>query len=294
MPLGAVQFDGLRPGRLEPALFGTALCGVGPGRDLLPELFVVVGVGIEHVGVDMGRKGDPGRPVERRDGVFHDAQFAARQREETHRLDRHLDAVFQHDPHAARQHRTAHVRLAVKALHLRDGRQVERLAVDPDVDPDPERGVRDLGEILRIAVLPPSHAGLVGIVDPADVVARKRRAGIALLEIGPAAHHAVAQREERFGSERPRRIEAILDEAPGVGFYVVVHNLHIVLYRLFHRIRPQPSAAPRRVCNRPRPEPLPRERPAARAGKSAPVDLHCQFFKRESLEGFQPHRGGRK
>ena len=46
----------------------------------------------------MGRKGDPGRPVERRDGVFHDAQFAARQREETHRLDGHLDAVFSARP----------------------------------------------------------------------------------------------------------------------------------------------------------------------------------------------------
>lgn len=94
MPLGAVQLDGLRPGRLETALFGTALRGVGLGRDLLPELFVVVGVGIAHVGVDIGREGDPGRPVERRDGVFHDAQFAARQREETNRLDGHLDAVF--------------------------------------------------------------------------------------------------------------------------------------------------------------------------------------------------------
>ena len=40
MPLGAVQLDGLRPGRLETALFGTALRGVGLGRDLLPELFV--------------------------------------------------------------------------------------------------------------------------------------------------------------------------------------------------------------------------------------------------------------
>lgn len=66
MPLGAVQLDGLRPGRLETALFGTALRGVGLGRDLLPELFVVVGVGIAHVGVDMRREGDPGRPV---DGV---------------------------------------------------------------------------------------------------------------------------------------------------------------------------------------------------------------------------------
>lgn len=130
MPLGAVQLDGLRPGRLETALFGTALRGVGLGRDLLPELFVVVGVGIAHVSVDMGREGDPGRPVERRDGVFHDAQFTARQREETNRLDGHLDAVFQHNPHTARQHRAAHVHLAVKALHLRDGRQVERLAVD--------------------------------------------------------------------------------------------------------------------------------------------------------------------
>ncbi len=63
-------------------------------------------------------------------------------------LDGHLDAVFQHDPHAARQHRSGACPSRGKALHLRDGRQVERLAVDRDIDPDPERGVRDLGEIL--------------------------------------------------------------------------------------------------------------------------------------------------
>lgn len=182
----------------------------------------------------MGREGDPGRPVERRDGVFHDAQFAARQREETNRLDGHLDAVFQHDPHAARQHRAAHVRLAVKALHLRDGRQVERLAVDRDIDPDPERGVRDLGEILRVAVLPPPHAGLVGIIDPADIIALKRLARVTLLEIGPApitplpSAKSDSEESAREGSKRSStRRQGSVFTYPSFIIYT--------LYRSFHR-----------------------------------------------------------
>ena len=225
-PVGPVEFDGLRPGRLETALPGAALHSVGVGRDLLPELFVVIGVGIAHVGVDMGRERDRDGPVEGRDGIFHDAQFTARQREETDSLDGHLRAVFQYDPHAARQHRAAHIHFAVKGLYLSGGK-VERFAVDGDIDPDPESRVQDLGEILRIAVLPPPYAGFVGIVDPADVVALQRGARIALLEIGPAAHHTVAQREKRFGGLYPRGVETILDQAPGIGFYKLVHSRFI-------------------------------------------------------------------
>lgn len=175
-----------------------------------------------------------GRPVERRDGVFHDAQFTARNERKRTVSTATSTPVFQHNPHAARQHRAAHVRLAVKALHLRDGRQVERLAVDRDIDPDPERGVRDLGEILRVAVLPPPHAGLVGIIDPADIIALKRLARVRSSKLArppitplPSAK-SDSEESAREGSKRSStRRQGSVFTYPSFIIYT--------LYRSFHR-----------------------------------------------------------
>ncbi len=220
--LGAVEHHALGPCHVEAAFLGTALHGVAVGSHGLPELLVVISIGVAHVGVDERRESDFGRLVEGPHRITDDAQLAALQREETHDFSLDLHARRHPHGHPPCEHRTPHVQLAAEREHL-DAGQVERLAVDFHPHADPERRIEHLGEVFGITVLPPPHTRLVGIVNGAYVVALERFARIGLLEIGPAAHHAVAQREERFGRLDAGRVETLLDEQPRVGLDKLVH-----------------------------------------------------------------------
>ena len=50
-------------------------------------------------------------------------------------------------------------------------RKVEFFAVDPHTNAYPVDAIQYLGEVLRIAVFPPTHAGFVGVINTGYIAA---------------------------------------------------------------------------------------------------------------------------
>ena len=232
-------------GSVAFASFGVALCAfevalhrgshkkvqfLGAGLDpfagavafLGPERLVPVGVGIHHVEVEVGRHHHLGGAVHRhrvglcRNLVAHHAQKALG-------LDGYGGAVRQLGGEASGQHPVLHVELAVKVRNL-GGVEVDYFAVDTQVDAHVVHGVKDLGKVLGVAVLPPADFGFVGVVHPGDVAAFEVLTAEGLFVVGAVAHAAVAQCEEALahnvGFGRPRRF----DDAPGINLNGGLHS----------------------------------------------------------------------
>ena len=181
-----------------------------------PEGFFPVGVRIHDVEVQVGRylqnDGLIGSDFvgNRRDLIVHDA-------EEALGFDPHTQAVGQGGGEGSAQEALVHIELAVKVAHLCSGGQIQDLAVDADVNADEVDRIEDFGEVLGVAVLPPTHFGLVGIVHAGDVRALQVLAGEAFFVVGALAHAAVAQSEEGFGEDLVLRIPGGFRQLPGVG-----------------------------------------------------------------------------
>ena len=52
--------------------------------------------------------------------------------------------------------------------------EVEDLAFDLDLNSNPAWSIQDFGEILRISVLPPSHTGLIRIINTCYITTQVR------------------------------------------------------------------------------------------------------------------------
>jgi hypothetical protein len=109
-------------------------------------------------------------------------------------------------------------------------RQIEAGAVHRDIDTDPIGRVQDLGEVLGIAVFPPSHPRLVRIVDAGDVAALQTLARIFLLEIGALAHMAVAETEKALAGFLAGGVKTLLDDRPLVALCFCFHGPITVLH----------------------------------------------------------------
>ena len=200
--------------RLDPRTCAVAL--------LRPKRLVPVGVRIHHVKIQVGLEHHLGGAVDRhpellgRNLVAHNAQEALG-------FDGHGGSVRERSGESAGEHPVLHVELAVK-IRNRGRVQIDHFAVDAQVDAHVVHGVQDLGEVFRVAVLPPTHLGLVGVVHPSDVAAVEVLAAKGLFVVGAVAHASVAERKKALahdvGFGRPGRF----DDAPGIDVNGGLHS----------------------------------------------------------------------
>ena len=200
--------------RLDPRTCAVAL--------LRPKRLVPVGVRIHHVKIQVGLEHHLGGAVDRhpellgRNLVAHNAQEALC-------FDGHGGSVGERSGESAGEDAVLHIELAVK-IRNRGRVQIDHFAVDAQVDAHVVHGVQDLGEVFRVAVLPPTHLGLVGVVHPSDVAAVEVLAAKGLFVVGAVAHASVAERKKALahdvGFGRPGRF----DDAPGIDVNGGLHS----------------------------------------------------------------------
>ena len=102
--------------------------------------------------------------------------------------------------------------------------EVQLLAVDPNADGRPIRGVEHLGEILGVAIFPPTHLRLVRVVDAADIAAAQVITGVGFLVVGTLAEAAVSKAEDGFGTALAIGVESRLHHFPGVDVQIAFHG----------------------------------------------------------------------
>ena len=116
-----------------------------------------------------------------------------------------------------------HAELSVKVLNL-GLIQVEGFAIDLDVYADVVYRVEHLGEVLRVAVFPPAHLGLVGVVDARHIAALQVLAAKSLFVVGAVPHAAVAQRKKALAHDVRFGIPRRLNNTPGVDLNGGLHS----------------------------------------------------------------------
>ena len=159
-------------GDVKVQLFGfgvdMALAG-GRGMGLLgPKGLFPVGVRIHHIEVQV-RNDFHGGGVLHSNLVGNGRDFVVDDAEEALRFDAHAQAVGQGGSEGSAQESLVHIQLPVKMAYLLSGGQIQRLAVDAHMNADEVDGIEDFRKVLGVAVLPPAHFGLIGVVDARDV-----------------------------------------------------------------------------------------------------------------------------
>ncbi len=140
------------------------------GGHRVPEPRLVVRVFVGDVTIDTDRESDDRRIVDDRDAIANGCEVGVGHADELQRLDFDGSPVGQRG--SERPLELAGPQMQGPPIAVDPGRrEVERLAVDVDVDRCPVGRVQDFREVVRVAVLPPTHAGRIGVVDAGQVVA---------------------------------------------------------------------------------------------------------------------------
>ena len=216
-----------RSGHQEPGLLGARddrrATSEGFGVDRVPEARVVVRVLVDDVPVDLRLDRDGGRSVEWGDPVPEDPEVLPGHRDEPNGVDRHRAPVRQ---------RRSDMAFELARLHVQDSSvvgdvrrcQIEGLTVDGDVERLPIRRIEHLREVVGVAVLPPPHAGRIGVVDAGEIVAAQRVARVPLLVVPASTEVAVPEAEQALEHALLCGVEPGLHHRPRIVRHQMLHE----------------------------------------------------------------------
>ena len=198
-------------------------------RRHIPEGFLVVAVLIRDISIQTqrylhlrraGQHTDFHR--EMRQTALHDTEKAAES--QLHAGIRQTDRIL------TGQEAVSHIQRHRKVLRLHCA-EIDLRAVHRHADGGKIHGVDDLTEILRVAVFPPAHAGLVRKPHAGNIGALVVFAGVSLLKVAAHAHIAVTDGGKALHEQHILSIQRIGFQHPRIdGEDSIVHFVSLLAY----------------------------------------------------------------
>ena len=174
---------------------GSAIGRIGLMAVVAPEGIVPIRIFVGDASIELGREGQRCHPIQRRHHHSDGGPIGVGHAAEALRFKPDFCPIGHDHRTGSGEDAALHVQPAFEVLHFTRVVQVKRDPIDGNAHMRPVGCIQDLGEIFRIAILPPTDLGTIGVIHPTYIAPKHVVARVPLLEVGTLAEPAIAKGE---------------------------------------------------------------------------------------------------